>query len=274
MSKRTKTTNVILEFVLWIFSIIVIYPILMVVFTSFKTKGEASYLNISLPKVWMFENYKTVWEQGNVLRSLINSCIITITAVLIVIALTSMLSYAVVRRNTKPCRFLYRFMTFGIIAPFAALPTIQLLKQLGLYGGRTGLIFVYSALYIPFSTMLFTSFIKGIPKELDEAAVMDGGKGGKLFVLVIFPLLKPVLATTAILNFMWIWNELQIPMYLLNSADKWTLPLSVYNFYGQYSRSWNLVCADMVLISIPVILVYIFAQKYIIAGMTAGAVKG
>lgn len=274
MDKKTKITNIVLEVVLWLLSIVVIYPILMVIFTSFKTKGEASYLNISLPSKWMFENYAQVWEQGNVLRSLVNSCLTTIPAVLIVIVLTSMLSYAIVRRNTKSCKFTYRCMTFGIIAPFAALPTIELLKALGLYGSRIGLVFIYSALYIPFSTMLFTSFIKGIPKELDEAAVMDGAKGGRLFVQIIFPLLKPVLATTAVLNFMWIWNELQIPMYLLNSASKWTLPLSVYNFYGQYSRSWNLVCADMVLISIPVILVYILAQKHIIAGMTAGAVKG
>ena len=88
------------------------------------------------------------------------------------------------------------------------------------------------------------------------------------------PLLKPVLATTGILSFMWVWNELQIPMYLLNSSSKWTLPLSVYNFYGQYSHSWNLVCADVVLVSLPVILVYIFAQKWVIEGRTAGAVKG
>ena len=274
MSKKVKKTDIILEILLWALSVLVIYPILMVVFTSFKTKGEASYLNISLPKEWMFENYITVWEQGNILQSLFNSCIITISAVLIVIILTSVLSFVIVRRNTKPCRITYRCMTIGIIAPFAALPTIELLKQMGLYGSRIGLICVYSALYIPFSTMLFTSFIKGIPRELDEAAVMDGAKGGKLFAIIIFPLLKPVLATTSVLNFMWIWNELQIPMYLLNSSDKWTLPLSVYNFFGQYSRSWNLVCADMVLISIPVILVYIIAQKYIIAGMTAGAVKG
>lgn len=187
MSKKTKTINLLLELMLWVLSIFVIYPILMVVFTSFKTKGEASYLNISLPKQFMFENYKTVWEQGNVLRSLMNSVIITAASVLIVVALTSMLSFVVVRRNTKPCRFIYRCMTFGIIAPFAALPTIELLKGLQLYGGRLGLIFVYSALYIPFSTMLFTSFIKGIPKELDEAAVMDGARGSRIFVQIIFP---------------------------------------------------------------------------------------
>jgi raffinose/stachyose/melibiose transport system permease protein len=127
---------------------------------------------------------------------------------------------------------------------------------------------------MPFTTMIFTGFIKGIPRELDEAAVIDGIRGFSLFVQIIFPLLKPVIATAGALNFMWVWNELQIPMYLLNSSTKWTLPLSVFNFYGQFSRSWNLVCADVVLVSIPVVLAYIFAQKYIINGMIAGAVKG
>lgn len=135
-------------------------------------------------------------------------------------------------------------------------------------------ILVYGAMYLPFSSMVFGSFIKGLPRELDEAAVMDGCQGTKLYVQIIMPLLKPVIATTAVLNFMWIWNDLQTPLYLLNSSDKWTMPLSVYNFYGQFNQSWNLVCADMVLVFIPVVLLYIFAQKYVVFGMTAGAVKG
>lgn len=274
MSKKQKRIDIILEIFLWVLSITIIYPILMVVITSLKSKKEASYLNVRFPKEWIFTNYKDVWEQGNILRAFGNSVFITVCAVLIVIVLTSMFSYVLVRKDTKLCRILSKFMTFGIIAPFAALPTMELLKGFHLYGSRISLIIVYGALYMPFSTMLFSSFIKGLPRELDEAAVIDGAKGTSLFVRIIVPLLKPVTATTAILNFMWVWNELQIPMYLLNSASKWTLPLSVYNFYGQYSRSWNMVCADMVLVSIPVVIVYIFAQKYIIAGMTAGAVKG
>jgi raffinose/stachyose/melibiose transport system permease protein len=164
-------------------------------------------------------------------------------------------------------------LLFGIIAPIAILPTVQLFRYLNIYGSKISLIFLYASIYLPFSTMLFSSFIKSIPQELDEAAVMDGAARYELFFRVIFPLLKPVTATTGILAFMWVWNDFQYPLYFLNSSTKWTLPLSVYNFYGQYSRSWNLVCADMVLVSLPVILVYIVAQKYIIAGMTAGAVK-
>ncbi|MGL6198507.1 MAG: carbohydrate ABC transporter permease [Lachnospiraceae bacterium] len=273
MKNKVIVTNRILEIVLWICSIVTIYPMLMVVLTSFKSKGEASYLNISLPDTWLFENYQTVIEK-DFLQSLINSVFITFLSVALIVSLAAFLSFIIVRRDNRGCRGLYKLITLGIIAPFSALPTIQLLQQMGIYGTRVGLCMVYTALYMPFTTMMFSGFIKGIPRELDEAAVMDGAVGARLFLKVIVPLLKPALATTGVLNFMWVWNELQIPLYLLNSASKWTLPLSVYNFYGQFSSSWNLVCADVVLVSLPVVLVYIFAQKWIISGMTAGAVKG
>ena len=273
MNKKKTRINLILEIILWLVSIVTIYTMLMVLLTSFKNKGEAAYMNISLPSEWHPENYITVLEK-DFMRSLGNSVFITFISVALIVSLSAFLSFIIVRRDTKGCRIGYKIITLGIIAPFAALPTIQLMQKMGIYGSRIGLCLVYSSLYMPFTTMMFSGFIKGIPKELDEAAVMDGAVGGRLFCTVIMPLLKPVLATTGVLNFMWVWNELQIPMYLLNSSSKWTLPLSVYNFYGQFSRSWNLVCADVVLVSLPVILVYIFAQKWVIAGMTAGAVKG
>jgi raffinose/stachyose/melibiose transport system permease protein len=271
--KKDKSANLLAEIFLWLCSIVTIYPLLMVVLTAFKTRDEASYLNIKLPKIWQFSNFVEVWKY-NFLRFLGNSVFITIVSVLLTLILSAVMSFVLTRRNTRGCRTAYRLITFGIIAPFAAMPTIQLLRTLGLYGSRMGLSFCYAALFMPFTTMIFTGFIKGIPRELDEAAVIDGIRGFSLFGLVIFPLLKPIIATAAVLNFMWVWNELQIPIYLLNSASKWTLPLSVYNFYGQYSRNWNLVCADVVMVSIPVVLVYIFAQRYIINGMIAGAVKG
>lgn len=273
MSKKTKMINRILEIILWVFSIVTIYPMLMVIVTSVKSKAEAAYLSISLPNEWHFENYTAVIEK-DFFQSLLNSVFISFLSVALIVSLSAFLSFVIVRRDTRGCRITYRILTMGIIAPFSALPTIQLLQGLGIYGSRVGLCLVYAALYMPFTTMMFSGFIKGIPREMDEAAVMDGAVGGRLFVKVIVPLLKPIIATTGVLNFMWAWNELQTPLYLLNSSSKWTLPLSVYNFYGQFSRSWNLVCADVVLVSLPVVLVYAVAQKWIIAGMTAGAVKG
>ncbi len=274
MKIKKRLVNLSITLGLWIFSILFLYPIFMVVITSFKAKSEANVLSIALPKEWLLENYKIVWEKGKIGNSLINSIEISVLSVILILSLASTLSYILVRRNTNLCKKINRLLTFGIIAPMAILPTVQMLKIIHIYGSRISLVFIYAALYLPFSAMLYSSFIKGIPKEIDEAAVMDGAKGFKLFLKVIFPILKPVTATTGILTFMWVWNDFQYPLYLLNSSSKWTLPLSVYNFYGQFSRSWNLVCADMVIVSIPIVLVYILAQKYVIDGMTAGAVKG
>lgn len=272
--KKAKILNYLLGLILWLFSIVILYPLLMVVMTSFKPLGEASQLSIRLPTEWHFENYAEVWRTGKIGTSFINSTMITVCSVVIVIFMSSMLSYIVVRRKNKFTTFVSRFLTMGIIAPFAALPTIQLLKMIGLYGTRGSLILVYGAIYLPFSTMLYSSFIHGLPKEMDEAAVMDGCRGFSLYRLIIFPLLKPITATVAILNFMWVWNDFQYPLYLLNSSSKWTLPISVYSFFGTFERSWNLVCADMILVSAPVVIIYLFMQRFIIEGMTAGAVKG
>jgi len=273
MSSKNKKSNLFFEILLWVLSIVIIYPLLMVIFTSFKEKREASSLSVTLPRQWMWENYSEVLAEGTVFRSLFNSVFVAVITVIIVLATASLLSYAIVRRDTNGCRIIDKLMTFGIIAPFAAMPTMQLLQMMGIYGGLWGLILVYSALYLPFSYMMISSYIKGLPRDLDEAAVIDGATGMSLFLKVIVPLLKPIATTVMILVFMWAWNELQIPMYLLSSSTKYTLPMSVYSFYGAQSTSWNLVCADVIVVSLPIILLYCFAQKYIVDGMTAGAVK-
>ena len=271
---REKTRNIIIEIILWIFSIVFIYPLLMVVITSFKSYGEANYLSLALPAEWLYENYVQVFIEGKILSSFFNSLYITVFSVVLIVAISSMLAYILMRRRDRLNRMIYRGLTFGIIAPFAAMPTIQMLKTMGIHGSRTSLIFIYAAMFLPFSTMLYSSFIVTIPQDLDEAGIIDGCTGFALFRRIIFPLLQPITVTVGVLNFMWVWNDFQVPIYLLNSSSKWTLPMSVYNFFGQFNRSWHLVSADMVLVSLPVIIIYLFAQRYIIDGMTAGAVKG
>jgi len=274
MNKLESRKNWLIGALLWINSIVFVYPILMVVITSFKKKTEANMLSVALPTEWHFENYAHVWEEAKIGQSFLNSLQITLLSVILILVFASTLSFALVRRKTRGCRMISRLISFGIIAPIAILPTTQLLRALGLYGEKISLVFVYAAIYLPFSVMLYSSFVKTIPTELDEAGVIDGAVGFRLFGRIIFPLLRPATMTVGVLAFMWVWNDFQYPLYLLNSSTKWTLPLSVYSFYGQYSRSWNLVCADMVITSIPVVLMYIFTQKYIVSGMTAGAVKG
>jgi raffinose/stachyose/melibiose transport system permease protein len=272
--KQKKKNNIIIEIIMWLLSIIVIYPLAMVLITSLKSAAESGDLNVQLPKKLMFGNYHTVFIDGKLLMSFINSSIITFCSVSLIIFLSSTLAYIIMRNKTKLNRIIHKILIFGIILPFAPLPTIKILQSLHIYGSYISIILVYTALYIPFSTMLFSSFIQTVPKEVDEAAVIDGCEGLQLFFRIVFPLLKPIIVTVAVLNFMWVWNDFQYTIYLINSSSKWTLPLSIYNFYGKYNRSWNLVCADMVMISLPVILIYLLAQKQIMSGMTAGSVKG
>lgn len=272
MVKKIKSR--LLEIIMWLLSILILYPLAMIILTSFKTYEEAGDLNIQLPKEFMISNYMTVFVDGKLLRSFFNSTVITFTAVFLLVMCSSMIAYILVRNKTKFNRFVSKLMLVGIIAPFAPLPTIKMLQAMGLYGTYISLILVYTAIFIPFSAMLISSFVQSIPVSLDEAATIDGCNGTSLFFRVIFPLLKPVIVTVGVLDFMWIWNDFQYPIYLLNSSKMWTLPLSVYNFFGKYGRSWHLVTADMVMITLPVVLLYLFAQKYIISGMIAGAVKG
>ena len=133
---------------------------------------------------------------------------------------------------------------------------------------------LYTAMQLPFTVFLFHGFVAKVPVELDEAAIIDGCNAWKLFFYIVFPMMKPAVATAVVLTFLNTWNEFVSPLYFLSSSTKWPMTLSVYNFFGIYFKDWNLVCADIVLTSAPVLLVYLFGQKYIVSGMTAGAVKG
>jgi len=273
VKKKRNVLDIWVIILIWFVSLTILYPIAMVLITSFKSDAEANFLSIDLPKELMFENYVQVFEEGKILRSFFNSLMITVLAVVLIVILSSMLGFILARKRNRINKVIFLFMMLGICAPFAALPTIQLLKLLHIYGSRISLVFIYSAMFMPFSTLLITRYITTLPKELDEAAVIDGCTGFSLFFKIIFPLLRPITITVGVLNFMWVWNDFQLPLYLLNSPSLYTLPLSVYNFFGQYNRNWNLVCADMVLVSVPVVIIYFVAQRYIISGMTAGAVK-
>src|SRR5690606_26117251 len=147
-------------------------------------------------------------------------------------------------------------------------------QWLGFYGTITSVIFIYAALNTAFSIFLYTGFVKSLPRALDEAAFIEGANIWQVFFKIVSPLLLPVNATVAIMVFMGVWNDITIALYVLPDSATWTMPLSVYNFYGMFSREWNLIFADLVLTSLPVIVLYVFAQRFIVSGMTAGAMKG
>ena len=263
----------ILEFLLLFSSLVVVLPLLIVVFGAFKNSAEAMHFNLALPNIWHPENFLEVIKKGNVLVAFKNSVIVTASVIIVVTMAAALSSYVMARRNDRLSSAISTYYSLGLIIPWSIVPTVVLMQALKLQNTQPGLILVLIAINLPWSIFLFTNFIRTIPKELDEAAIIDGCSPLQAFLRVIFPLLKPVIATNTIVVGMGAFNELQAPLYLLSSNDLTTLPMTVYNFKGRYFSEWNLIFADLVIVALPMIILYIVCQKYIVAGITSGAVK-
>lgn len=261
--------------VAWMFSIICLIPLLLIVFNSFKDKNSAADMNLKLPTLPIaWENFLVVIEKGKLVTSFLNSLTYSVGSVVLCVFLAATAAYVLSRNQTRLNKFLYMFIVMGITLPINYVALTKVLLTLHINNTRGGIILLYTAMQLPFMTFLIHGFVAKIPVELDEAAVIDGCGSIKLFAFIIFPMLKPAIATATVLTFLNTWNEFVSPLYFLNTTEKWPMTLSVYNFFGMYFKDWNLVCADILLTSLPVLIVYLLGQKYIVSGMTAGAVKG
>ncbi|MCR5255462.1 MAG: carbohydrate ABC transporter permease [Acetatifactor sp.] len=254
-------------------TLVFVTPLWMVFINSVKEKKDARFFALGLPSVWRWDNYETVIKAGSVLRAFFNGLIVSGGSVLIVLAFSSIAAFVISRSTSKWAKGAYYTFLCGLVIPVAFVPTYLILDTLKLFNTYMGLILVSATYGLPMSIFLYTGFVKTIPRELDEAAFLDGCPPLKMVFEIIFPLLKPITITLFIFNFVGCWNDIQVPLYFSNTA-KWNLPLTVYNFYGTYGSSWNLVFADIVMTVLPLLVLYLVCQKYIIAGMTAGAVKG
>lgn len=273
--RKAALARFLLQITLLGLSLVIIAPLLIMVLGAFKDPTEVTAFNLALPKKWLFENFSVVIERGKLFVAFKNSILITLASTAITILVSSLAALVLARRNTGLSRFLYYFFFLGTIIPMQIMPTIRLFTVLDIYGGYLNVIILYSAINIPFSCFLYTGFIKGIPRVLDESAFIEGAGAVQVYFYIVLPLLKPCNITVLILLFTGIWNEINIPLYFLNDPTKRTLPLSVYQFFGTYGGSnWNLVFADLTLAALPVILLFLFMQKQFISGLTEGAVKG
>ena len=275
MKAKKKAAAVALNAAAWLITAICLVPMLLILLNSLKDSLGASEMNLRLPALPVqWSNFLVVIEKGKLLTSFMNSCIYSVLSVILCTILAAMASYVFSRNRSKWNRFLYMYMVLGITMPVNYVALTKVMMLLKLNNTRLGIVLLYTAMQLPFSVFLIHGFVAKLPAELDEAAVIDGCSPVRLFVSVILPLLKPAVATVIVLTFLNTWNEFVSPLYFLSSSSKWPMTLSVYNFFGMYFKDWNLVCADILLTSLPVILVYLLGQKYIVSGMTAGAVKG
>lgn len=273
-AKRTVVT-IITNAIAWIISLICLIPLLLIVFNSFKDKLSAAKMDLKLPAFPLqFENFSVVIEKGKLVQSFFNSMIYSTGSVALCLILSALAAYVLSRNATKLNSFLYMFIVLGITMPINYVALTKVMMFFHINNTRGGIILLYAAMQIPFSVFLMHGFVARIPIELDEAAVIDGCGPIRLFFIIVLPLLKPAVATVVVLTFLNTWNEFVSPLYFLGNSEKWPMTLSVYNFFGMYFKDWNLVCADILLTSLPVIIVYLLGQKYIVSGMTSGAVKG
>ncbi|CAB4723751.1 unannotated protein [freshwater metagenome] len=250
-------------------------PFWVIIVTAGKSAVEARQPNLALPSQWEFgKNISTTFSEGNMGVASLGSLLLLIPSVFGVLLLGAMASWVLARRKTRGLSIAYTIGISGVIVPPAIVPIVLLLKQIGLQGTPLGLIGVYIGMYMSTVIFFITGFIRTIPIELEEAARVDGANPMRVFFRIIFPLLGPVIATATILVSLFIWNDVFYALFVVGGRLD-TLPLNLYQVAssGLYLQNWNLIFSYILLMTLPMLLVFIFAQRRIISGVTSGAVK-
>lgn len=276
--KETKQKDNIGKYVLLIAgAILILIPLLVTIFSSFKKTKDIMENFFGFPNPGTWDNYARLLNDG-IGRYFWNSTVITVLSVLVVMAIVPMAAFALARKmsRSKAFGFMYLFLILGIFVPFQVImiPITVMMNKLGL-ANMWGLIILYLTYAIPQTLFLYVGFIKmNVPVSLDEAAELDGAGKFTTYFKIVFPMLKPMHATTLIINALWFWNDFMLPLLILNKDSKvWTLPLFQYNYTGQYFNDYGPSFASYVVGIITITIVYLVFQKNIISGMSNGAVK-
>ena len=255
-------------------SITYVSPFFLVLLNSFKNKYDILGNPLGWPTQFTLDNFQQALEKMNFFRSLVSSVIVTFFSVSILIIFSSMLGYYLARTKNKFTKTTFLILVASMIVPFQALmiPFIAIWSKFVSLNNIAALIFFYQGFGVALSTFLYHGFISKIPTEIDEAASVDGANDFTIFWRIIFPMLRPITATVAIVNSLWIWNDFLLPRLVLTHETQ-TLPLSTYLFYGQYSTEYGQAMAGLILAVIPIIGFFLFLQRQFIAGISSGAVK-
>lgn len=259
--------------------VVFLVPFIFIVLTASKTAADASSLAFTWPNEWVvWDNLVAVLTQrdGIVVRAFANSIVLTVASVALMVLFAAMVGYVLQRKKSRLNGVINFFVLAGLIVPPAVVPTIWVLQGLGLFKTLGGLILVEAAFGLSFCILLFRAFVATIPRELDEAAVLDGAGPIRLFLQVVLPLLKPVIVTVIVVQAVVVFNDFANPLYFLPGDENATVQLTLYNFSGSMGNASqnNLLFMDILLITIPPLVMYIFFNRHIVAGMTSGAVKG
>lgn len=249
-------------------------PFYLMIVNSLKTKREIFEDTLKPPSTVTFENYVQAFSELDFIKTFANSVLITVLSVVIIIIFSFMAAYALSRVKSRLSTIIFFLFVAAMLIPFQSVmvPLVTIFGKLEMLN-RGGLIFMYLGFGASLSIFLYHGALTSIPKTLDEAATIDGANKFQVFWYIIFPMLKPITVTVAILNTIWIWNDYLLPSLVINQKGMETIPLKMFFFFGEYTKQWHLALAGLTLAIIPVIILYFFAQKEIIKGVSEGAVK-
>jgi len=275
-SFSSKTIKGIKIVVLWIITIAFLFPFYFAILYAFKTPVEIAENPISFPTSLNLQNFVQAIQLPNYLSGFINSVVTAAIVVFLVVITTSMASYMIVRKKNKFYNVFYYLFQFSILLPFQVImyPLYSQLKAFKMINQLPTLMIVQTGILIGFYSFLYAGFIKTVPVELEEAARIDGCSKYGTFYKIVFPLLKPITMTIVVLVFLASWNDFIVPMVFMQQEDVRTMPLIQFYLFGQYAQYVNVAFAAVLLSMIPVLIVYFMLQKYIVSGITAGAIKG
>jgi raffinose/stachyose/melibiose transport system permease protein len=275
-SLRIANMHIPSHILMGIWTLVAGFPIYLLLINSLKTK-KAIYANpFGLPSEWTLDNYAGVVEGGNFFRYFANSTLVVVVSLFMILFLGSLAAYALAHWKGKMSRAIFFFFLLGMMLPIkiATIRLLELMKVLGLLNTLWSLFLVYIAMGLPTAVFILTEFVRSLPRDLYEAAYIDGAKRSRIYYGIVLPLIKPALATVAIYNLVPIWNDLWFPLIFITQENQKTVLLAVTRLQGQYATDWPKVFALLTLSALPVIILYLTMSKQFVAGLTAGAVKG
>lgn len=276
MSRKPKLVTWIVYMFLGIAALFCLMPLGMALLNSFKTNGELLTDVLAWPEQLRFENYVRTFEKMNYMKSLVNTVFLSGLSVTIMIVFSALAGWKLCRTKTRLSRVILMLFIFSMLIPFSSImiPLYRLVLILKIKNSLIGLSFIYAGMGVSMAIFLYHGFVKSIPIELEEAAAIDGCNAFQTFFLVVFPMLKPITATIAITNILWIWNDFLLPLIIISDRKKYTLLLSTNTLFGQYSSDWTAILSALILAALPVIVFYAVFQKNILEGISDGALKG
>jgi raffinose/stachyose/melibiose transport system permease protein len=275
MGHKYSWRTLSVEIVAIVLGLLFLVPFYYVISNSLKPFAEILTNTSALPKVLQFENYVRAFEMLDFFNVFKNSLIITIASNVVLVIFCSMAAYMLVRTKKKISNIIFMSFVAAMIIPFQSImiPLIKTAGNFGLLNSMWGLVVMYLGFGSGMTIFLYHGFIKGIPVELEEAAIIDGCSRFGVFWRIVFPLLKPITVTVVILNSLWIWNDFLLPSLVLQDPELRTIPLATFFFFGQYTKQWDLALAALVLGIIPLLIFFFSMQKHIIKGITSGSIK-